>query len=58
MAYASTWIGALAGAYAFLSNRAMQKAAEAKAEEAAFSPRADGGEGDSGTTKVTVASRV
>ena len=58
MAYASTWMGALAGAYAFLSNRAMQKAAEAKAEEAAFSPRADGGEGDSGTTKVTVASRV
>ena len=34
MAYASTWMGALAGAYAFLSNRAMQKAAPAKEEEA------------------------
>ncbi len=57
MAYASTWMGALAGAYAFLSNRAMQKAAlPAKEEKAA--PRADGGEDDSGTTKVTVASRV
>ena len=64
MAYASTWMGALAGAYAFLSNRAMQKAAPAKEEEAGrgeeeAAPRAESdGEDDSGTSKVTVASRV
>ncbi len=64
MAYASTWMGALAGAYAFLSNRAMQKAAPAKEEEAGrgeeeAAPRAErDGEDDSGTSKVTVASRV
>ena len=65
MAYASTWMGALAGAYAFLSNRAMQKAAPAKEGEEAeegeeeAAPRAESDEeDDSGTSKVTVASRV
>ena len=58
MAYASTWMGALAGAYAFLSNRAMQKAAAAKEEEEEARRGGGDGDDDSGTTKATVASRV
>mgnify|MGYP003307418021 FL=1 len=58
MEYASTWMGALAGAYAFLSNRAMQKAAAAKEEEEEARRGGGDGDDDSGTTKATVASRV